>query len=171
MPLRQIPLPVIQCAQACQRATRWPASVTIAQWAIESAWGASHMGDLNNYFGVKARLGEPSGTRMTREVLNGKSVMVPQQFRKFSSMEESFVEHGKLIHRSPYRRAAAKLPPLGVSPSIAQVDAFVDELQPVYDKKGNVILPGYATDPNYAKAIKAFMRQPGRNLYGYNLLN
>src|SRR5471030_789213 len=42
-------------AQASEVETSVPASVTIAQAILESGWGKKHMGDANNYFGIKAQ--------------------------------------------------------------------------------------------------------------------
>ena len=38
---------IIASAQASQRKWRVPASVTIAQWALESGWGAHQSGKFN----------------------------------------------------------------------------------------------------------------------------
>ena len=43
---------ILPGAQACQRATGIPASITIAQAALETGWGKDVMG--NNLFGIKA---------------------------------------------------------------------------------------------------------------------
>ena len=48
-------------AQRGQREFGVPASVTIAQGALESGWGTSHIGTANNYFGIKA-LGNTPGS-------------------------------------------------------------------------------------------------------------
>ena len=49
-----LPPEVIEAARASQ--TRWgiPASVTLAQWIVESAWGSAMPPDSNNPFGIKA---------------------------------------------------------------------------------------------------------------------
>ena len=53
--------------------------VTVAQFLLESDWGRRGMGEANNFFGIKARTGEPSVTLETTEFVNGKPVKVPQQ--------------------------------------------------------------------------------------------
>src|SRR3954465_14548932 len=55
--------------------------VTVAQFLLESNWGASAMGDAHNYFGIKARDGEPFVTKKTWEHINGKDVQVDAKFR------------------------------------------------------------------------------------------
>ena len=46
-----IPANIIAAAQAAQTQYRVPASVSVAQWAFESGWGAHAPG--NNPFGIK----------------------------------------------------------------------------------------------------------------------
>ena len=53
-----------------------PASVTVAQWAVESAWGASMPPGSNNPFGIKAVGDQPAVESPTREVINGESVTI-----------------------------------------------------------------------------------------------
>lgn len=145
-----IPREIIAAAQASQAKWGIPASVTIAQWAIESARGTRMPAGSNNPFGIKARAGEPSVGARTREVIGGKSITIRDGFRKFASIAEAFDEHGKfLATRSPYARARTKLP---------DPDAFADALTGVY-----------ATDPNYGKVLKNFMRS--ENLYQFNSPN
>jgi flagellum-specific peptidoglycan hydrolase FlgJ len=47
---------IAPAAQASEKKYGVPASVTIAQAILESAWGKRAIG--NNYFGIKARVGE-----------------------------------------------------------------------------------------------------------------
>src|ERR1700754_1392155 len=71
--------------------------VTVAQFLLESDWGRRGMGEANNFFGIKARDGEPAVTLETTEYVNGKQIKVPQKFRKYDSMAESFADHARLI--------------------------------------------------------------------------
>src|SRR3954451_14996587 len=50
----QVPPDVIQAAIVSHRRWNVPASVTLAQWVVESAWGASMPPGSNNPFGIKA---------------------------------------------------------------------------------------------------------------------
>lgn len=50
-----------------------------AQAALESGWGA-HVSGKNNYFGIK---GSPGTVVTTREVYNGKEVMIEAEFKDF----------------------------------------------------------------------------------------
>ncbi len=122
---------------AVQSKLKWsiPASITMAQWAVESAWGAAMPPDSNNPFGIKARAGEPSVESMTREVIDGQSETLQQPFRKFDSLADAFDAHGRLLATgAPYKKAMEfKDDP----------DAFADALTGVY-----------ATDPNYGTTLK-----------------
>ena len=53
-----------------------PASITVAQWAVESAWGAAMPPGSNNPFGIKALASQDAVESPTNEVLDGKTVVV-----------------------------------------------------------------------------------------------
>ena len=76
-----IPKDIIAAAQASQ--TKWsvPASISIAQWAIESGYGAHMPPASNNPFGIKARPGQPSVEAMTAEYIGGRTIHLMQPFR------------------------------------------------------------------------------------------
>ncbi|GAC1346445.1 MAG: hypothetical protein NVSMB18_28690 [Acetobacteraceae bacterium] len=131
----KVPPEVVEAAVASRLKWSVPASVTMAQWAVESAWGAAMPSGSNNPFGIKALPGQPAVDSMTREVEGGQSVMKSQPFRKFDSIAEAFDMHGKLLATgSPYKKAMS----LKDDP-----DAFADALTGVY-----------ATDPNYGTTLK-----------------
>ena len=79
----KVPPDVVDAAVASRLKWSVPASITMAQWAVESAWGASMPPGSNNPFGIKARPGEPAVDSMTREFEEGQMVTKPQPFRKF----------------------------------------------------------------------------------------
>ena len=123
-----------------------PASVTVAQWAVESAWGAAMPPGSNNPFGIKAVGDQPAVDSMTREVLSGQSVTVSARFRQFASLSEAFDLHGKLLATgAPYRPAMAKK---------ADPDAFADALTGVY-----------ATDPQYGTTLKYVIHTYGMDQF------
>ncbi len=127
---------------------RWsvPASVTIAQWVVESAWGAAMPPGSNNPFGMKATPGQDAVESMTREVVNGESVQVSARFRKFGTLAEAFDQHGRLLATAtPYAKAMQ----LGQDP-----EAFADALTGVY-----------ATDPQYGFRLKWVMTNYGFRRY------
>ena len=134
-------------AQASQKETGVPASVTLAQAILESGWGDNHIGDAQNYFGIKARSGEPSVTMRTREVVGGKSVYVDAPFRSFASVEECFAAHGHFLRdNSRYAKAFQAADGEGFARAIAAA--------------------GYATDPKYADLLVRIIRE--NNLAQYD---
>ena len=73
---------VIRLAQESEEKYGVPASVTLAQYALESGYGTSNLAKTkNNYFGMKA------GSK---------------GWQSFSSMAESFDAHGKLLTKPIY---------------------------------------------------------------------
>jgi flagellum-specific peptidoglycan hydrolase FlgJ len=113
-----------------------PASITIAQAAIESGRGKSGLTrEAHNYFGIKGE--GPAGhvIMKTREVIGGQSVMVDAKFCKYHNAAESFVEHGRFFLQNRRYRGA-----MLVADDAKQ---FAVEIQRA----------GYATDPEYAKKL------------------
>lgn len=141
-----IPKSVIGGAQTTQSKWEIPASISIAQWALESNWGRSLSGK-NNPFGIKALPGMTSTPKMTWEVRRGKHIRIVQRFADFDSIAQAFDLHGKLLATSKYYINARKVLP--------DADKFADALTGVY-----------ATDPAYGKKLKQIMR--AQNLYQYN---
>ena len=137
---------VIAAARASQRAWRIPACVSIAQYALESAWGAHSPG--NNCFGIKQLSGYASQTLMTSEVIHGHVVRVPQKFAKFRSIAEAFDAHAKLLATSRYYVDAMK--------HTGSVDEFIAAMA-----------PHYATDPRYGSKLLSIIS--GSNLRQYDL--
>ena len=145
----KLPQDVVDAAIASNKKWSVPASVTLAQWAVESAWGASMPPGSNNPFGIKAIGDQPAVDSATREVENGQSINIVAKFRRFDSVVEAFDLHGKLLATaSPYASAMqqAKNP-----------DAFADALTGVY-----------ATDPEYGVTLKWVIHNYGLDLYDQN---
>ena len=143
-----IPPDVIAAARASQAKWDVPASICLAQWALESGWGRFLPPGSNNPFGIKAAPGEPFVLAMTREVLDGRDVRLPQRFRVFATFAEAFDQHGRLLATAaPYAAARAVR---------RDARAFARALQ------GH-----YATDPNYAAELIAVMDD--RDLYRFDL--
>lgn len=133
-----VPPDIIEAAKASGRRWGIPASITLAQWIVESAWGAAMPPDSNNPFGIKALEGQPAVESETREVIDGKVVTMVARFRRFASMSEAFESHGKLLSTgSPYRAAMEV---------VKDPDRFADALTGVY-----------ATDPQYGTTLKWVM--------------
>src|SRR4051794_17599627 len=121
-----------------------PASVTLAQGALESGWGEHHLGGANNYFGIKASGHDgpiPVGTVLapTQEFTNGHLVVVQGRFRAYRNATDSFRDHG-LFLRSNGRYAPAF--------RVRDPNAFARA----------IAAAGYATDPSYADKLISIMR-------------
>ena len=148
-PMAKIPDAVIAAAKASQAKWGIPASVSLAQWAIESGWGKSVSGK-NNYGGITAKVKgavfpfvpgtplEPATLCWTHESWQGKRVSCQRWFKDFDTAQMYFEAHAKLLATgAPYAKARSKLPDVG---------AFVDALTGVY-----------ATDPGYGKTLRAII--------------
>ena len=140
-------------AQESQRVTGVPASVTIGQAILETYWGTSFLArEANNYFGIKAHARPgPAGVVWIDawEVENGNNVTRQEPFRKYNTVAESLVEHGRFFIEN--RR-------------------YAHALQAANDPKEfarRINEAGYATDPAYAAKLIAYMDR--YNLYQYDL--
>lgn len=143
-----IPSDIIAAAKAAQAKWHIPASISIAQWALESGRGQHMPPGSNNPFGMKARQGDPFVTVRTREVdKHGHEFFINAPFRKFATIADAFDAHGELLATAGvYAKCRAHLP---------DADAFADSLTGVY-----------ATDPNYGTMLKSIMH--GGNFHQYD---
>ncbi|WP_410769311.1 glycoside hydrolase family 73 protein [Fontibacillus sp. BL9] len=124
-----------------------PASLTIAQAALESNWGASGLAQqANNLFGIKGS--GPAGSVMmpTTEYRNGKPIKINAAFRKYRSWGESVADHTRLLQNKRY---ASVLHRTGRQAAYA------------------ISAAGYATDPDYPAKLISLMDK--YNLYEYDL--
>jgi flagellum-specific peptidoglycan hydrolase FlgJ len=143
---------IAEAAVASQDQTGVPASVTIAQAILESYWGSSRLArEANNYFGIKAQT--RAGTAGTVwfdvwEVIGGSNVMRSEPFRAYSTIAESFVDHGRFFVENA-RYAAA----MAVRSDARQFARAVNAA-------------GYATDPSYASKLIGLMDR--YNLYRFD---
>jgi flagellar protein FlgJ len=133
-----------------------PPSVTIAQAILESGWGKSGLASVDrNYFGIKCfngvygTIANGCHTYNTSECTKaGKCFATSASFRTYSSMANSFRDHGNFLRvNKRYKPAFA------------------------YTKNANKFIwavwkAGYATDPNYYTKITGIMASNG--LYKYD---
>ncbi len=142
----------VAAAQASQRETGVPASVTLAQAILESNWGRSQLAQqAKNYFGIKANgVPGPAGVVYiaTWEHLNGRDITVQAAFRAYNSMEESFADHGRYLRDKPI---------------YAQAMRHKDDARQFARL---IHAAGYATDPGYADKLIRLMDR--YNLYQYD---
>lgn len=124
-------------AQASQEKYGVPASITLAQAILESAWGLSKLAQTaNNYFGIKARQGEEYCEFPTPH-----DVKKVSDFRKFPSLNACFDRHGQLLSTlGRYRGAMARA---------ADPLAFAIELQ----------CGGYSENPKYPTLLAQLMEE------------
>ena len=114
---------VIRLAQETEKRYGVPASVTLAQYALESGYGTSNLAAKgNNYFGITGSY-------------NGQSVELSgRNWRKYDSMAQSFEDHGRLLTTGRYAAATQ-----GMNNAFDYVDAIAEIYAPSSD--GNA---GYA---------------------------
>jgi LysM repeat protein len=140
-------------AQASQRQTGVPASVTIAQAILESNWGDSLLArEANNFFGIKAYGAAARGGvywMSAWEVVDGEDVESFEPFRAYTSPEASFADHGLFFRQNSRYWPALYL----ASEPAAFARAIADA--------------GYATDPAYGAKLVALM--DAYQLYQYDV--
>ena len=132
---------ILPYALYTQRLTGIPASVTLAQAALESGWGKHAPG--NNFFGIKGK--GPAGSQwlMTSEFRNGKNVRTRAEFRRYHDPLQSFLDHAKVISEGRYLRHAMQ--------HTQSAEAFVHALQSGKRR--------YATDPGYSEKIMSLIHR------------
>ncbi len=127
----------IAAAKAASAKSGFPAGITVAQAALESAWGQSKLScEANNYFGIKAYGNYDRIAMPTREFENGVTKAVTAEFARFQSMAECFAARDRLIATSNAFAEARACP--------ADAEAFV-----------RAIAKHWATDPAYAEKVLA----------------
>ena len=140
---------VAPMAQQSERETGVPASVTIAQAALETGWGKSARLVANNLFGIKGRGSNGSVKLWTREYIRGRWVKVRANFAAYGDFGDSVEAHGRLISENRIYTRAMAVKDQGP-------EAFARALQRC----------GYATDPNYAKKLMQIINK--RDLTEYD---
>jgi flagellar protein FlgJ len=128
-----------KAACLCEKATGLPAEITVAQWALESGWGASAPG--NNCFGIKAYDGCQTQTLATKEFIDGAMEERQLEFAAFDSLAACFECHARLITEGKsYTKAWANY--LGSR----DLQGLIADLAPIY-----------ATDPAYADKLRSIL--------------
>lgn len=115
-----------------------PASVALAQFGVESAWGRYEPAGSNNGFGIQELTGLPYVIAKSHEFRNGQMVPVMERFAKFESTEQAFYWHAKLLATNPVYRPAMKV--------ASDPKAFAEALTGVY-----------ATAPHYGDVLVHLM--------------
>lgn len=128
-------------AQEVFRRTGVPASVTLAQAALETGWGDATIGDAKNLFGIKGSGPAGSVKVPTQEFENGRYVTVTASFRKYRSWMESVEDHAQFFKENSRYATALKYG--------RDADQFAREIAKA----------GYATDPAYANKLINLMKE------------
>jgi flagellar protein FlgJ len=129
---------IAPAAQRAQIHSGIPASVTIAQAAIETGWGAAVpiSGDVNshNLFGIKADASwhGPRVVVKTHEVVSGHPILVSAAFRVYADWQESIEDRCRFFYANPRYQEA-----------LTHLDNGIDFAR-------YLAAAGYATDPDYA---------------------
>jgi hypothetical protein len=143
--------PAAEIAAARLTALAWQTSATVqlAMGAIESNYWTAPSGKYN-FFGVKARAGQPATERATHEqTADGTTYAIVAGFADYDSVADGFDAYGRLLGLGrPYRgattawinaRAAAQTP----TQLLAAILAYVVRIKAA----------GYATANNYVSAV------------------
>lgn len=110
MSLSQASLDVISAAQASFnkfQAKRGPfVSVSLAQYAIESAWGSKLTGTFN-FFGIKANAAQIAAGQFTEKATheqlpNGEVIATTAKFANYASLQDAFDAHATLLTSPRY---------------------------------------------------------------------
>ena len=123
-----------------------PASVTLAQAAVESGDGHSYLAqNANNFFGVK-------GTFNGQYEMRKDDHNYPEKFKKYDNVMQSFEDHSKVLNASRYTRNN------GWYSSALQNGSLANLSSEEYGKKiesyvQGVKKGGYASHPGYVKML------------------
>jgi flagellum-specific peptidoglycan hydrolase FlgJ len=128
---------IARSAVALETETGCPAPLMIAQWALESDWGAKPACHAN-FFGMKREARHAKGCVVTTtEFVNGQWITQDLQFAEYDSLEDSCRDYAWLITRGePYRAAWERY----------QKDHDLHALITAVASK-------YASDPAYARLV------------------
>jgi flagellum-specific peptidoglycan hydrolase FlgJ len=129
---------IAPAAITSMRASKIPASFTVAEAALETGWGAHCPG--RNLFGIKADPGwaGASTLQITHEFVDGKTETIAARFRSYPNWLGSIQDHALFLTGNPRYKAA--------------FDTMDGE-----KFAAAVARAGYATDPQYAGKICAII--------------
>lgn len=132
---------ILDGAMAAQKKTGILTSLTLAQAALESGWGNSSIG--NNIFGIKATASWKGKKRKikTAEYSGGKKGYYDLWFRDYDTIEDSILDHGKLLTYPRYAKVRA-------------AKTYAEACRAIQ-------AAGYATDPKYAEKLISLIKSNG----------
>ncbi|MFN3431493.1 MAG: glycoside hydrolase family 73 protein [Candidatus Sericytochromatia bacterium] len=128
-------------AEEAERIYKVPASVILAQAALETGWG-QHIIPGYNIFGHKGTGPAGTVTKRTWEVINGKTVWIDAGFAKYHNFYEAVSYAGKRYHNGYYDKAVANYA------KYHDPERFARDITGIY-----------ATDPAYGSKLTSIMKQ------------
>ena len=133
----------MDAAQKVSATSGFPAGITVAQAALESAWGNSKLSrEAHNYFGIKAH-GKHAWVEMpTTECSDGRTAATKAKFARYASMEQCFECRDRLIASGALYAEARS--------SAGDPEKFA-----------RALAKRWATDPQYAEKLLAVYRGNG----------
>lgn len=133
----------IESAQATEQMYGVPASVTLAQFILESGWGKSGLTvNYNNGFGVTAN-DNYVGKKVWATNSKGED---GHYYRVYDSLYESFLDHAKVLQQSNYTQ-------------------YTDKAETIEEYVKGVKAGGYATDPDYVSKLMNLINNYGLTQY------
>lgn len=130
-------------AMSSQSVSGVPASITLAQAALESGWGLSGLTvKANNFFGIKAGSTWKGAIyeSLTKEFVNGAYITITSKFRKYASPKDCFIDHSTVY-------------------AVRKAKAAVGDTLDVTKWATALKSAGYATDPLYASKLINMINQ------------
>ena len=110
-----------------------PVEIIFAQMCLESSYGIDEITEnANNYFGIKGVGPEGSYNTLTDEHIDGDDVKIKDNFRKYSSMNQSIEDYVNLLNKNYRKHVTTGTPE---------------------DWAKALVKGGYATAPNYEEVI------------------
>lgn len=133
-------------AMAEQQRCGVPASITLAQMALESSFGTSTPAlQSNNYFGIKAHDGYTQEGHYDRYTDDN----YKEKFCRYQSVEESIADHSRLLTTEKYQQKISK--EIRLHPSDSEHLSWIRGIKAA----------GYATDSNYVNKIESIISKFG----------
>ena len=127
------------------------ANTIASQAALETGYGKYPSGSFN-YFGQKGTSGENTSSMRTREVVNGRSVMMREPFKNYDSLDASIKDRRKKWN---YKTQGTT----NVRDAVSRLQ--IPGGQPIPGTK-EVSHGAYATDPKYVDSVSSIANQYGR---------
>lgn len=127
---------------ASEHKTGIPAELSVAQWALETGWGAHQPG--NNCFGIKVYPGCFAIQLLnTVEYVGGVRTLVKEPFATFPSLDACFEKHADVLTKGSYAGA------LRTYRRSHDLSLLIRQVSSIY-----------ATDPQYAASLLAILAMP-----------